>query len=160
MQEIGSSLSSSLNLEELLGEDETSSVVSFIEQMSEATRNRLRDILSLLEKDIAKLVEDADPVRQFLSKAKNTISPTLLEALMAVSEIEDQAPMVRKAQRRLTQHQTLLTQSTLGKQELKELVKSSQDLESISSKVQPNLDRLKSKRTEFGKELAKVTTAI
>lgn len=57
--------------------------------MSKATQNLLKGILTHLEKDIADLVEDADPIRQFLSETRDAISLALLDALIVVSEIED-----------------------------------------------------------------------
>lgn len=68
--------------------------------------------------------------------------------------------MVKKAQRRLSQHQTLLDQKTLNKQGLKELTKSVHDLKDISSSIQPKLDQLRTRKAELEKELAEVNTAI
>ena len=56
-----SALSYSFKLEEYLDEDEiSSSAISSKEALSEETKNRLRDILPMFEKNIADLVQDTD----------------------------------------------------------------------------------------------------
>ena len=62
MQALSSlALSYSFNFEEYIDEGEiNSSATSLQETLSEETENRLRDILPMLKKDIADLVQDAD----------------------------------------------------------------------------------------------------
>jgi len=51
--------------------------------------------LYLLEKDIADLVQDVDPMRRIFLAIKDNLSPDLIEALTPLSIIEDQAPKVK-----------------------------------------------------------------
>ena len=99
MQALNSpALSYSFNFEEYIDEDEISSLaISSKDALSEETKNRLRDILPILEKDIADLVQDADPMRRIFLTIKDNLSSDLIEALTALSIIEDQAPKVKKA---------------------------------------------------------------
>ena len=67
-------LSYSFNLEEYIDEAEiNSSATSSKEVLSEETRNRLRDILPMLEKDIADFVQDADLVRRTFLAIKGNL---------------------------------------------------------------------------------------
>ena len=91
-------LSYSFNLEEYLDEDEiSSSAASSKEALSKETRNRLRDILSMLEKNIADLVQDADLMQRVSLAFKDNSSLVLTKVLSSLSVIEDQAPKVKKA---------------------------------------------------------------
>ena len=102
-------MSNSFNLEEYLDEDEISSLAaSSKEALSEETRNRLRDILPMLEKNIADLVRDADLMQRVSLAFKDNSSPVLTKVLSSLSVIKDQAPKVKKAQRRLSNHKALL----------------------------------------------------
>lgn len=85
--------------------------------MSEDTKDRLSIILPLLEKNIADVVGGCRTVRLLISETKGHLNQTLLDALVSVFKIVDQAPMVKKAQRRLTQRQALLAH---GKESPKE----------------------------------------
>jgi chromosome segregation ATPase len=117
-------------------------------------------MLPLLEKNIADLVQDATPIRKILNAIRDDLTPTLINSLSPISEIEDQAPKVRKAQRRLADCNTLAIQKNSNKQEAKELVKSLEDLKKTQSSVKPILDRLLIRRVELEKELEEVKTAI
>ncbi|XP_066341751.1 uncharacterized protein [Miscanthus floridulus] len=91
-------LSYSFNLEEYLDEDEiSSSTTSSKEALSEETRNRLRDILPMFEKNIANLVQDTNSMQRVFLAVKDNPSLVLSRVLSPLSIIEDQAPKVKKA---------------------------------------------------------------
>ena len=50
----------------------------------------------MLERNIAKLVQDADPMRRIFLAIKNDLPSNLAEALIPLSNIEDQALKVKK----------------------------------------------------------------
>ena len=115
-------MSYSFNLEEYLDEDEiSSSATSSKEALSEETRNRLRDILLVLEKDIADLVQDTDSMQRVFFAIKDNLSPDLIKVLSPLCIIEDQAPKVKKAQRNLSNREALLAKKNSNRQEAKEL---------------------------------------
>ena len=66
----------------------------------------------MLEKNIADLVQDADSMQRVFLAIKNDLSPDLIKVLSPLSIIEDQAPKVKKAQRRLSNRETLLVRRT------------------------------------------------
>ena len=87
----------SLNLEEYFDEDEIrSSATSSSEALSEETRNRLRHILPMLEKNVADLVQDIDSMQRVFLAIKGDPSPALSRVLSSLSIFEDQALKVKK----------------------------------------------------------------
>jgi len=56
----------------------------------------------MLKRNIADLVQDAEPMRRIFLAIKDNLTLNLAEALIPISNIEDQAPKVKKAQRNLT----------------------------------------------------------
>ena len=51
----------------------------------------------MLERNIADLVQDVDPMRRIFLAIKDNLTPNLAEALIPISNIKDQAPKVKKA---------------------------------------------------------------
>ena len=91
-------LSYSFNLEEYIDEVEISSSATFSkEALLEETKNQLRDILPMLEKNIADLVQDADSMQRVFLAIKDDLSLDLIKVLSPLSNIEDQAPKMKKA---------------------------------------------------------------
>ena len=99
----------SLNFEEYLDEDEIrSSVTSSSEALSEETRNRLRHILPMLEKNVADLVRDTDSMQRVFLAIKSDPSLALSRVLSYLSAFEDQALKVKKIQRSLYNREALM----------------------------------------------------
>ena len=69
----------------------------------------------MLEENIANLVQDADPMRRIFLAIKDNFTPNLVEALIPISNIEDQAPKVKKAQRNLIDHEFLMAKKNSNK---------------------------------------------
>jgi hypothetical protein len=133
-------LSYSFNLEEYIYESEVSSmVVSSQQAPSIMTQNWLREMLPMLERNIADLVQDADPIRRILLAIRDNLTPTLAEALMPIFNIEDQALKVKKAQRNLTDCEILTAKKDSNKQEAKELAQLIDNLKNSSSRIEPKL---------------------
>ena len=89
----------------------------------------------MLEKNIADLVQDADPTRRIFLAIKDNLTPNLAEALTPISNIEDQAPKVKKAQRNLIDHEALMAKKNSNKQEAKELAQLIDNFKNSSSKI-------------------------
>ena len=75
----------------------------------------------MLEKDITDFVQDADLVRRTFLGIKGNLPSNLAKALTPLSNIEDQAPRVKRAQRNLADREALLAKKNSNKQEAKEL---------------------------------------
>ena len=90
--------------------------------MSEETRNRLRNILPIFERNIADLVQDTDSMQRAFLVIKGDPSPSLSRVLSSLSIFEDQALKVKKAQRNLSDREALLVKRNSNRQEAKELI--------------------------------------
>ena len=75
----------------------------------------------MLEKNIADLVQDADLIQRVSLAFKGNSCPVLTKVLSSLSVIEDQAPKVKKVQRRLSNREALLAKKNSNRQEAKEL---------------------------------------
>ena len=84
----------------------------------------------------------------------------LAEALIPLSNIEDQAPKVKKAQRNLTDHKVLMAKKKSNKQEAKELAQLIDNLKNSSSKIKPKLTQLRIRSAELEQELESVKATI
>ena len=62
----------------------------------------------MLERNIADLVQDVDPIRRIFLAFKDNLTLNLAEALIPISNIEDQAPKVKKAQRNMIDREALM----------------------------------------------------
>jgi len=112
----------SFNLEEYFDEDEIrSSAISSNEALPEETRNQLRNILPIFEKNIADLVQDIDSMQRVFLAIKGDPSPALSKVLSSLSTFEDQALKVKKTQRNLSNREALLARGSSNRQEAKEV---------------------------------------
>ena len=114
----------------------------------------------MLERNIADLVQDADPMRRIFLSIKDNLSPDLAKALIPLSSIEDQAPKVKKAQRNLTDREALMAKKNSNKQETKELAQLIDNLKNSSSKIESELNKLRIRHAELEKELESVKATI
>ena len=65
--------------------------------MLEETKNQLRDILPMFEKNIADLVQDTDSMQRVSSTIKSNSSLALSRVSSSLSIFEDQVLKVKKA---------------------------------------------------------------
>ena len=89
--------------------------------MLEETRNRLRDVLPMLEKNITDLVQDIDSMQRVILAIKSNPSPALSRILSSLCIFEVQALKVENSQRNLSDREALLAKRNFNKQEAKEL---------------------------------------
>ena len=113
----------------------------------------------MLERNIADLVQDADPMRGIFLAIKDDLPPNLAEALIPLSNFKDQTPKVKKAQRNLTDREALMAKNS-NKQEAKELAHLIDNLKNSFSKIEPELTQLRIRHAELEQELESVKAAI
>ena len=130
------------------------------EALSKETRNRLRDVLPMFEKNIVDLVQDANSMQIVFLAIKDISSPDLINVLSPLSIIKDQAPKVKKAQRNLSNREALLAKKNSNSQEAKELTQLIDNMKSSSLRVEPELTQLEARHAELEKELESVRATI
>ena len=99
-------------------------------------------------------------MRRIFLAIKDNLTPNLAEALIPISNIEDQAPKVKKAQRNLIDHESLMAKKNSNKQEAKELAPPIDNLNNSSFKIEPELNQLRVRRADLEKELESVKATI
>ena len=99
-------------------------------------------------------------MRRIFLAIKDDLPPNLAEALIPLSNIEDQAPKVKKAQRNLTDCEALMAKKNSKKQKAKELAQLIDNLKNSSSKIESELTQLRIRPVEFEQELESVKAAI
>ena len=99
-------------------------------------------------------------MRRIFLAIKDNLSSNLAEALIPLSNIEDQAPKMKKAQRNSTDHEAQMAQKNSNKQEAKELAQLIENLKNSSSKIEPELIQLRIRRAELEQELESVKATI
>ena len=114
----------------------------------------------MFEKNIANLVQDTNSMQRVLSAIKNNPSLVLSKVLLSLSIFEVQALKVKKAQRNLSDRETLLAKRNFNKQEAKELTQLIDDLKNSSLMTDPELSQLGIKRAELERELENMKAAI
>ena len=98
-------------------------------------------------------------MRRIFLAIKDDLPPNLAKALIPLSNIEDQAPKVKKAQRNLTDREALMAKNS-NKQEAKELAQLIDNLKNCSSKIEPELTQLRIRRAELEHKLESVKATI
>jgi len=79
-------------------------------------------------------------MRRIFLAIKDNLTPNLAKALIPISNIEDQTPKVKKAQRNLIDREALMAKKNSNKQEVKELAQLIDNLKNSSSKIKPELN--------------------
>ena len=128
--------------------------------MSEETRNRLKDILPIFEKNIADLVQDTESIQKVFLTIKGDPSPALSKVLSYFPIFEDQALKVKTIQRNLSNREALLAKDNSNRQEAKELMRLIDDLKNSSLRTDLELSQLEIRRAELEKELKNMKAAI
>ena len=82
---------------------------------------------------------------------KGNPSPVLSRVLSPLSIFEDQVLKVKKAQRNLSDRETLLAKENSNRQEAKELTQLIDHLKNSSLRIDPELSQLEIKRVELEK---------
>ena len=80
--------------------------------------------------------------------------------LIPISNIKDQSPKVKKAQRNLIDREALMAKKNSNKQEAKELAQLIDNLKNSSSKIVRELNQLRVRHAELEKELESVKTKV
>ena len=99
-------------------------------------------------------------MRRIFLAIKDNLTTNLAKALIPISNIEDQALKVKKAQRNLIDREALMAKKNSNKQETKELAQLIDNLKNSSSKIEPELNQLRVRRAELEKELESVKAII
>lgn len=143
--------------------DEASSAAPSSASMPDEIKERLQEILPLLDQDISLLVQNIAPIRTILLKIMNQVPGEILEAQTPMAFIENLQVQVIKAKKKLADHihyTQLLKDSKTCEAEAKALHQRPTILKLSCPSIIAKIDRLKARQAELRKELRATSEAI
>ena len=130
------------------------------ESLPEETRNWLKDILPVFEKNIVDLVQDTKSMQRVFLAIQGDPSPALSRVLSYLPIFEDQALKAKMIQRNLSNREALLARRDSNRQEVKELTQSIDALKNSSLRTDLELSQLEVKHVELERKLNNVKAPI
>jgi chromosome segregation ATPase len=148
----------SLAVDDLIAEkgDEASSS----QVLSEKNQEKLREILSLLQRDVQDQVKDADLLREALALIDQDLPANIKASLEPVSMLDDHFVAVKRALKNLSSQPALEQQQAANKQYMKDLHTQMQNHKELLTKLQPELELEKVRKAELEVELRTLTAEI
>jgi hypothetical protein len=148
----------SFAVDDLIAEkgDEASSSQS----LSEDNQAKLKEILSLLQRDVQDQVKDADLLRETLALIDQDLPADIKASLEPVSKPDDHFVAVKQALKNLSSQPALEQQQVANKQSMKYLHVQMLNHKELLTKLQPELELKKDRKAELEAELRTLTVEI
>jgi chromosome segregation ATPase len=128
--------------------------------LSEENHTKLKEILSLLQRDVQDHVKDADLLREALELIDQDLPADIKAFLEPVSKLDDHFVAVNHALENLSSQPTLEQKQGANKQSMKDLHIQMQNHKELLTKLQPELELKKVKKAELEAELRTLTAKI
>jgi chromosome segregation ATPase len=126
--------------------------------LSEENQAKLKEILSLLQRDVQYQVKDADLLREALALIDQDLPVDIKASLEPVSKLDDHFVAVKQALKNLSS-QPALEQQQVAKF-MKDLHIQMQNHKELLTKLQPELELKKARKAELEVELRTLTAEI
>jgi chromosome segregation ATPase len=128
--------------------------------LSERNQAKLREILSLLQKDIQDQVKDADLLREALALIDQDLPSNIKNSLEPISKLDDHFVAVKQALKNLSSQPALEQEQAANKQSIKDLHTQMQNHKELLTRLQPELELKKVRKAELEAELRSLTAEI
>jgi chromosome segregation ATPase len=128
--------------------------------LSEKNQAKLREILSLLQKDVQDQVKDADLIREALALIDQDLQADIKASLEPVSKQYDHFVAVKRVLKNLSSQPALEQEQAANKQSMKDLHTQMQNHKELLTKLQPELELKKVRKAELEAELRTLTAEI
>jgi chromosome segregation ATPase len=128
--------------------------------LSEENQAKLKEILSLLQRDVQDQVKDADLLREALELIDQDLPADIKASLEPVSKLDDHFVAVKQALKNLSSQPTLEQKQTANKQSMKDLHIQMQNHKELLTKLQPELELKKVRKAELEAELRTLIAEI
>jgi chromosome segregation ATPase len=153
-----SSPSYSFAVDELVAEkgDQASSRQDF----SKENRAKLKEIFSLLQRDVQDQVRDVDLLREALELIDQDLPADIKASLEPVSKFDNHFVAVKQALKNLSSQPALEQRKVANKQSMNDLHAQMQNYKELLTKLQPALELKKAKKAALEAELRTLTTEI
>jgi hypothetical protein len=152
-----SSLGYSFAVDDLVAEkgDEASSS----QALSEENQAKLKEILSLLQRDVQDQVRDADLLRETLELIDQDLPADIKASLKPVSQLHNHFAAVKLALKNQSSQPALEQRRATTKQCVKDLHAQIQNNKELLAKLQPALKLMKTRKAALTAEIAACTQA-
>jgi chromosome segregation ATPase len=130
------------------------------QDLSEKNQAKLKEILSLLQKDVQDQVKDSDLLREALARIDQDLPADIKASLEPVSKLDDHFVAVKQALKNLSSQPALEQEQAANKQSMKDLHTQMQIHKELLTKLQPELELKKIRKAELQAELRTLTTDI
>jgi chromosome segregation ATPase len=128
--------------------------------LSEKNQAKLREILSLLQKDVQDQVKDADLLREALALIDQDLPADIKASLEPVSKLDDHFVAVKRALKNLSSQPALEQKQAANKQSMKDLHTQMQNHKDLLTKLQPELELKRVRKAELEAKLRTLTAEI
>jgi chromosome segregation ATPase len=128
--------------------------------LSEENQAKLKEIFSLLQRDVQDQVKDADLLREALELIDQDLPADIKASLEPISKLDDHFVVVKQALKNLSSHPALEQRKAANKQSVKDQHIQMQNHKELLSKLQPALELKKARKVELEAELRILTTEI
>jgi chromosome segregation ATPase len=145
-------------VDDLIAEEGDEAISS--QALSEKNHAKLREILSLLQKDIQDQVKDADPLGEALALIDQDLPADIKASLEPISKLDDHFVAVKRALKNLSSQSALEQEQAANKQSMKDLHTQMQNHKELLTKLQPELELRRARKVELEAELRTLIAEI
>jgi chromosome segregation ATPase len=128
--------------------------------LSEENQAKLKEILSLLQRDVQDQVRDADLLREALELIDQDLPTDIKASLEPVSQLDNHFAAVKQDLKNQSSQPALEQRRTTAKQSVKDLHAQIQNNKELLAKLQPALELKKTRKAALKAELRNLTTEI
>jgi chromosome segregation ATPase len=125
--------------------------------LSEENQAKLKEILSLLQRDVQDQVRDADLLREALESIDQDLPADIKASLELVSQLDNHFVVVKQALKNLSSQPALEQRKAAAKQSVKDLLAQMQNNKELLAKLQPALELKKARKVVLEAELRTLT---
>jgi chromosome segregation ATPase len=133
--------------------DEASSSQALVEE----NQAKLKEILSLLQRDVQVQLKDADLLREALALIDQDLPADIKASFEPVSKLDDHFVAVKQALKNLSSQPALEQEQAANKQFMKDLHTQMQNHKELLTKLQPELELKKVRKAKLEAELRTLT---
>jgi chromosome segregation ATPase len=128
--------------------------------LSEENQAKLREIFSLLQRDVQDQVRDADLLREALELIDQDLPADIKASLEHVSKLDNHFVAVKQALKNLSSQPALEQRKAANKQSVKDMHTQMQNHKELLTKLQPALESKKARKAALEAELRSLTAEI
>jgi chromosome segregation ATPase len=128
--------------------------------LSEENQAKLKEILSLLQRDVQDQIRDADLLREALEFIDQDLPADIKASLEPVSQLDNHFAAVKQALKNQSSQPALEQRRATTKQSVKELHAQIQNNKELLAKLQPALELKKTRKDALEVELRNLTAEI